>query len=79
MTREEKRQREQARRLQNVRIARERERMSIIVQGGKCPECGSALRRNTSMSGWWQCEQIGAPSFRARPSDPHCSFQGFTE
>jgi hypothetical protein len=50
-----------------------------IVATGKCPKCGSALRRNWSMTGWWQCEQLGAETHRTRPADPACSWQGFTE
>ena len=49
-----------------------------IVDSGKCPDCGSGLRHNNSMLGWWQCEQYGAEGFRARPNDPACSFQTFT-
>lgn len=50
-----------------------------IVATSKCPKCGSALRRNWSLTGWWQCEQNGAETFRKRPADPACSWQGFTE
>jgi len=46
-----------------------------ILATGKCPECGSALKRNLSLSGWWQCEQYGTTGFRARDNDPQCSFQ----
>ncbi len=49
-----------------------------IVESGKCPQCGSGLRRNTSMTGWWQCRQYGAEQFRERLSEPPCSFQTFT-
>lgn len=48
-----------------------------IVASGKCPHCGSKLKRNLSLSGWWQCEQYGSEQFRARPQDPACSWQGF--
>ena len=50
-----------------------------IVATGKCPTCGSALKRNSSIAGWWQCEQLGAETHRKRPTDPACSWQGFTE
>jgi hypothetical protein len=50
-----------------------------ILANGSCPKCGSALRRNLSISGWWQCEQLGAENFRARPSEPSCSFQMIIE
>lgn len=50
-----------------------------IVSTGKCPQCGRALRRNSSMTGWWQCSQFGAVGFRADANVPPCSFQTFTE
>lgn len=50
-----------------------------IVATGICPRCGSELRRNLSIIGWWQCEQFGAETHRARPQDPACNFQTFTE
>ena len=49
-----------------------------IVATGKCPQCGRPLRRNNSMTGWWQCSQLGAEGFRADASKPSCSFQTFT-
>jgi NMD protein affecting ribosome stability and mRNA decay len=49
-----------------------------IVQTGLCPDCGSKLKRNCAMSGWWQCEQFGSEQFRARPNAPECNFQVFT-
>ena len=49
-----------------------------IVAVGKCPDCGRALKRNLSMSGWWQCEQYGSKQFRAEPAKPSCDFQCFT-
>lgn len=54
-------------------------KVRAIVATGKCSECGSGLRRNLSLKGWWQCEQLGAPAFRARPEQPPCSWQAFTE
>ena len=50
-----------------------------IVREGKCPKCGSAIRRNLSMAGWYQCEQFGAETHRKRPQDPPCGWQIFTE
>jgi hypothetical protein len=50
-----------------------------IVAAGHCPTCGSDLRRNLAIAGWWQCSQYGAPQFRARPDQPTCTWQGFTE
>ena len=49
-----------------------------IVQTGKCPQCGRALRRNLSLTGWFQCSQFGAEGFRADATKPSCSFQTFT-
>jgi len=50
-----------------------------IVASGVCPQCGSGLRHNNSMAGWFQCEQFGAEGFRKDDSKPSCSFQTFTE
>ena len=60
----------------HAQIMRENRR---IVLTGKCPECGSALRRNSALAGWWQCEQFGAEGFRKDSTKPACSFQTFTE
>ncbi len=49
-----------------------------IVATGKCPRCGSALKRNLSLLGWWQCEQFGAVTHRKRPNDPQCGFDCMT-
>lgn len=49
------------------------------VTRGTCPRCGSPLRRNLALAGWWQCEQFGTEGFRARSNDPSCEFQTFTE
>jgi hypothetical protein len=46
-----------------------------IANKGTCPTCGRQLRRNSSLPGWWQCEQYGAEGFRAEPSQPSCDFQ----
>lgn len=62
-----------------ARMNAAREETQRIVVTGKCPKCGSSLRRNWSMAGWWQCEQLGAESHRKRPDEPSCSWQGFTE
>lgn len=62
----------------DARIAAAQEATRKIVATGCCPACGSKLRRNLAITGWWQCEQYGAPSFRARAADPACSWQGFT-
>ena len=49
-----------------------------IVATGKCPQCGTRLRNNLAMTGWWQCAQLGAEGFRLDSSKPSCSFQTFT-
>jgi hypothetical protein len=50
-----------------------------IVASGVCPHCGAKLRRNLALTGWWQCEQVGAPGFRADNEKPQCTGQWFTE
>lgn len=50
-----------------------------IVSAGVCPKCGRGLKRNNSMTGWWQCEQSGSELFRKYPDKPSCPFQTFTE
>jgi hypothetical protein len=50
-----------------------------IVASSICPKCGSGLRHNLSILGWWQCEQYGAEGFRKDDSKPSCSFQTFTQ
>lgn len=49
-----------------------------IVSTGRCPLCGSRLRRNLALAGWWQCSQFGAVGFRQDDRKPDCSWQGFT-
>ena len=49
-----------------------------IVNTGKCPICGGGLRRNMSMTGWWQCQQLGAVGFRKDADKPSCDWQTFT-
>lgn len=63
---------------QKARIEAVHEEARRQVATGKCPH-GHGLRRNLSLTGWWQCEQFGAPSFRARPDEPACDWQAFTE
>jgi hypothetical protein len=65
--------------VQNERIAAARAEAAAALRANKCPKCGCKVRRNLSLTGWVQCEQLGAPAFRARPEDPHCDWQGFTE
>jgi hypothetical protein len=52
-----------------------------IVATGVCPQCGTELKRNSAMAGWFQCGAFGEPYFR-KPGHkklPKCSFQCFTE
>ena len=79
MTREQRRARRAEREAQQERIRQAQQETARIVASGRCPLCGSALRRNLALGGWWQCEQFGAPDRRARPEDAQCSWQGFTE
>lgn len=61
------------------RVAAAKAETRQIVATGTCPTCGGHLKRNLSMTGWWQCAQLGAECFRKDPSKPSCSWQGFTE
>jgi hypothetical protein len=49
-----------------------------IVATGRCPQCGTTLYRNLSLTGWWQCGHYGSPGFQREPG-PHCSFETFTD
>lgn len=49
-----------------------------IVRSNKCPQCGSGMRNNLALTGWWQCQQYGDSGFRKDNSKPACSFQCFT-
>ncbi len=49
-----------------------------IVNTGVCPDCGAKLKRNLSITGWWQCEQYGSVGFRKDENKPACPFQCFT-
>lgn len=79
MTKEEKAQRKTQREAQKARIEKAQAAARAIVATGVCPECGKPLRRNWSLAGWWQCEQLGAIGFRKNAELPPCSFQCFTE
>ncbi len=67
------------RKASDKRIAEARAEAQAVVESNVCPDCGSGLRRNLSLTGWWQCEQFGADTHRARAADPACNWQGFTE
>ena len=47
-----------------------------IVKAGRCPDCGTRLYRNLSLTGWYQCGHYGSPGFQREPG-PHCNFQTF--
>ena len=49
-----------------------------VVSSNCCPQCGSGIRRNLALTGWYQCEQYGAEGFRKDSTKPSCSFQTFT-
>ena len=59
------------------RIAAAKAATAAVVSSGKCPCCGRGLRRNLSLTGWWQCEQLGAVGFRKFADQPSCDWQGF--
>ena len=61
------------------RILKAQAEARVIVASGICPDCGHKVRRNNSITGWWQCEQLGAKGFRRYDSKPACSWQSFTE
>lgn len=81
MTTTERAQRRAAMKARNERIAKAQAEMREHVARGTCPDCGSELKRNSSMSGWWQCARYGSDAFREPKYRglPSCSFQGFTE
>ena len=62
-----------------ARIAAAQAATRAVVATGICPDCGTRLRRNMSLTGWWQCAQLGAVGFRLDPTKPACNWQGFTE
>jgi hypothetical protein len=43
-----------------------------------CPTCGGQVHRNLSLTGWVQCDGLGAEGFRKNPNAKPCSWQGFT-
>jgi len=74
-------QKTQARQEAKARIALIIGESRRIVRAGTCPQCGTELRRNLALAGWWQCGAYGRPDFR-KPEHrdlPDCSFQCFTE
>jgi len=63
----------------NARLEAIHAEVRRIVSTGKCPTCGRKLRQNLSITGWWQCSQLGAVGFRAEADQPSCGWQGFTQ
>lgn len=49
------------------------------VKRGICPNCGCGIRRNNSMTGWFQCDALGAVGFQTGDGigKPACNFQFF--
>lgn len=62
-----------------ARLATIRSEAVAVVVSGVCPDCGAGLHRNSSLSGWYQCNRSGSGSFRLDNTGTHCSFQCFTE
>lgn len=79
MSIETRRERAAARKASAARIAEEQAKTRAIVATGVCPSCGSKIKRNLALTGWYQCEQYGSVGFRARNADAQCGWQGFTE
>lgn len=69
----EQRQAEKTKRMDRLRDAR------AHVKRGTCPDCGCKLRRNNSMTGWFQCNALGAVGFQTGDGigKPACNFQFF--
>lgn len=67
------------------REAEKAKRMARLVENhahvkrGTCPDCGCGLRRNLSMTGWFQCNALGAVGFQTGDGigKPACNFQFF--
>jgi hypothetical protein len=53
---------------------RHRRECEAIRAGGKCPQCGRALKYNNALAGtfWYQCVGVGAEGFR---QGAECGFQ----
>ena len=78
MTKEERAAKKAAREASKARIAQAQAETRAVVESGACPICAQGLRRNLSLTGWWQCEGYGAPGFR-KAGSKECGWQGFTE
>ena len=81
MSREERAERKRLRAESDARMAAAKAEAVRVVAGGVCPQCGAPLRRNLSLTGWWQCGAFGEVQFRSPGCEerPKCSFQCFTD
>jgi hypothetical protein len=77
MTATQRSERRAERKAQEARVATAKAATAAVVATGCCPHCGAKLRRNWSLTGWWQCEQFGAVGFRKDPNKAACEWQGF--
>lgn len=80
-TSEIRRQKREQKTMSMARIATAKAEAGRVVATGTCPQCGTKLRRNLALTGWWQCGAFGRPDFRQPECCdlPDCSFQCFTE
>lgn len=62
----------------DLRIEAAKAEAQKAINENRCPTCGRGVRRNNSLPGWIQCEQLGAEQFRKYPNLPPCNWQGFT-
>lgn len=53
--------------------------LRAVIAGRTCPSCGSPIRRNSALTGWWQCSQYGSKQFRKNPDKPECNWQAFLD
>lgn len=79
MTKQERASLKAERAASAARMQAHREQTARVAASGVCPNCGAGVRRNLSLTGWWQCEQYGAEGFRKDSTKPSCSWQGFAE
>lgn len=62
----------------NARIEAAHKEAQKALKENRCPVCGRGVRRNLSLTGWVQCEQLGTEQFRKYPNLAPCDWQGFT-
>jgi hypothetical protein len=70
-----------ARKASAARIEAAHAETRAVVATGRCPLCGTGLRRNLALAGWWQCDALGLAQFRRAENrdKADCNWQGFTE